>query len=178
MVPGKGWSFRNCNSFPHICNQAASKHVSKESTHHTLLSSHSRLQLDYAKISSPDIFCILLFHFSVVSKYICIFKCSNSNLKYTSTKKKKKSNLYLVRNTGVARFELRCRDLSVVVGALWTRQQIALDFTKLLLNRILKSNIFHRCLHLVTAFWKIKTCLVHISVCKFGLSLYNSESFC
>lgn len=66
--------------------------------------------------------------------------------------KQKSPNLYLDRHTGVAGSELRCRDLSVVLGALWTRQLIAFDFAKLWLNRILKSNIFHTCLQLMTSF--------------------------
>lgn len=66
--------------------------------------------------------------------------------------KQKSPNLYLDRHTGVAGSELRCRDLSVVLGALWTSQVISCDFAKLWPNRILKSNIFHRYLLLMTSF--------------------------
>lgn len=64
----------------------------------------------------------------------------------------KSPDLHLDRNTGVAGSELRHRDLPVVLGALWTRQLTAFDFAELWLNRILKSNVFHRCLHLITSF--------------------------
>ena len=150
VVSGKGWRFRNCNSFPCTCNQEEPKNVS---THRALLPSHSGLQLDYAEISSPDIFSSLLLLCSIVSSYIYTSKWSNSNLKCTLTKK----TLICTWIETLVWLGLSWdRDLPVVLGALQTRQLIAFDFTELWVKRILKSNIFHRCLHLIASFWKDK----------------------